>query len=326
MNIEFHYYAIHALALEAGLDEQTAFIIANSSQEVDASTTPIAYETPSGRVDIACTQNYVFWDESVMNDVYLPFHFLPGDADAAAAARADGRRSIWAVTPNSILAKELLTAAFKEKDPYLMGIALHAFADTWAHQNFCGRLDGWNDMGGGSMASGLPPAGHLQALSSPDEPDAVWTDGRLRPELARIRNADRFAVAAAKVFRYLCVFLGRPFHDDELVAASLRSIWSKPSKDERMADYVIRWNMRPYEPRLWRREAGAPADSAPYGGIQHYDKLAWLKSQLDRSIGRTASRPVRTDSSFYATHLYHWHEAALEHRTRAIAALKRNNP
>jgi len=325
VNIEFHYYAIHALALEAGLDERTAFIMANASQEVDASTTPIAYETPKGRVDIAITQNYVFWDESVRNDIYLPFHFLPGDAAAAAAVRADGRRSVWAVTPNSIMAKELLTAAFKDKDPYLMGIALHAFADTWAHQNFCGMLDDWNDMGGTSIASGLPPAGHLQALSSPDEPGAVWTDGRLRPEFSRIRNADRFAAAARKIFRYLRVFMGRRFDDDELVVGTLLAIWTKPSKDERLADYVIRWNTRPYEPRLWRREAGAPAESAPYAAIGHYDKLAWLRSQLDKSMGWTTQKPIRVDSTFYSTHLYRWHEAALEHRRRAIAALKRNN-
>lgn len=326
MNIEFHYYAINALALEAGFDEQTAFIIANASQEVDASTAPLRYDTPRGSVDIAITQNYVFWDESVRNDVYLPFHFLPGDQNESAAIRADGRRSVWAVTPNSTIAKEVLTAAFRDKDPYLMGIALHAFADTWAHQNFCGMLDNWNDMGGTSLASGLPAAGHLQALSSPDEPDAVWKDGRLKPAWSTIRNADRFAAAAGKIFRYLRVFLGRPFDDDALVAESLRSIWIKPSKDERLADYVIRWNIRPYEPRLWRRQAGAPPESGRYAGIQHYDRLAWLRSQLDKSMGRDAQHPIPVDSSFFSTHLYHWHEAAIEHRRRATAAIQRNTP
>lgn len=324
MNIEFHYYAINALALEAGFDEQTAGIIANASQEVDASTTPLLFDAPRGAVGIAVTQNYVFWDESVQNDVYLPFHFLPGDQDAASEKRLDGRRSAWAVTPNAPIAKELLTAAFKDKDPYLMGIALHAFADTWAHQNFCGMLDDWNDMGGASLASGLPAAGHLQALSSPDEPDAVWKDARLKPEVSTIRNADRFAAAAVKIFRYLRVFLGRPFDDDELVADSLRSIWSKRSKDERLADYVIRWNIRPYERQLWRREAGAPQESDRYAGMQHYDKLAWLRSQLDRSIGRGSAASIRVDSAFYSTHLYHWHEAAIEHRRRANAAIQRN--
>jgi hypothetical protein len=322
MNIEFHYYAVYALALEAGFDEPTAFKMARSSQEVDDSTTGLAFDAPRGRVELAVTQNYLFWDESVKRDIYLPYHFVPGDPEEAAKARADGRRSPYTVTPNSDNVKELLVAAFKDKDPYLMGIAAHAFADSWAHQNFSGLLDGSNDLGTSSVVSGLPPAGHLQALSSPDEPDARWDDPRLRPDLRRVVNADRFAAAARKLFRYLRVFLGKPFNDDELVVARLEAIWAKPSRDERLADYVICWNIRPHEPGLWRREAGAPADRSPFAGVRHYDKLAWARSQLSRAAGGPATT-VSVDSSFYATDLYRWHEAALEHRRRALSLFER---
>ncbi len=323
MNIEFHYYAVYALALEAGFDDNTAFLIARSSQEVDDSTTPLRFDAPRGPVDVAVTQNYLFWDESVKRDVYLPFHFVPGDPDAAAKARADGGRNAYAVTPNSDNAKELLVSAFKDKDPYLMGIAAHAFADTWAHQNFCGLLNDCNDIGASSAAAGLPPAGHLQALSAPDEPDARWIDSRLRPESRLVVNRDRFSAAAVKLFRYFRVFLGRPFGDDELVAARLAAIWAKPSKDERLADYVICWNLRPYEPRAWRREAGAPESRSPFAGVRHYDKLAWAKSQLSRATGNGSATVVPADSSFYATDLYRWHQAATEHRRRALSMLER---
>jgi len=323
MNLEFHYYAIHALALEAGFDSNQAGILANSSQEIDAATMPLIFDTPQGRVDIAVTQNYLFWDEKVKRDVYLPFHFIPGDKEEAAKARIDGRHNPYAVTANSESARELLVSAFKDKNPYLMGTALHTFADTWAHQNFCGLQDQWNETGSSSMASGLPPAGHLQALSSPDEPDARWEDARLVPQLRLINNRERFAVAAKKIFRYLRIFLGKPFNDDELIIAKLEAIWAKPSREERLADYVICWDLQPYEPGLWRRQAGAPKDSSAFSGIRHYDKLAWLKYQLDRASGREGARPVQVDSSFFSTDLYRWHQAALEHRQRALAIMER---
>ncbi len=324
MNAEFHYYAIYALALEAGFDEERAFIISNSSQEIDASTTPLAFDTPSGRVDIIVSQNYLFWDDSVKRDIYLPFHFIPGDAKAASSARLDGRTNPYAVTPNSDAAKELLVSALRDKDPYLIGIALHTFADTWAHQNFCALMGGWNDIGGSSLASSLPPAGHLQALSAPDEPSVSWEDSRLVPDRSFVVNRVRFAEAARKIFRYMRVFLGKGFGDDELIVAKLEALWAKPDRDERLSDYVICWNLRPYEKMLWRSEAGAPEDSSPFAGIRHYDKLAWAKAQLARASGSTSAPPVTVPASFRQGALYRWHEAALEHRRRALAIIERN--
>jgi hypothetical protein len=324
MNAEFHYYAIHALALEAGFDEERAFIIANSSQEVDVATTPLSFDTPTARIDIIVSQNYLFWDDAVKRDIYLPFHFIPGDAKAASEARRDGRTNPYAVTPNSEAAKELLVSALKDKNPYLIGVALHTFADTWAHQNFCGLQGGWNDIGATSLVAGLPPAGHLQALSSPDEPNARWEDPRLVPDRRSVVNRLRFAEAARKIFRYMRVFLGKGFGDDELIVAKLEALWAKPSRDERLADYVICWNLKPYEPLLWRRQAGAPDDNSPFAGIRHYDKLAWAKAQLANAMGHAARAPVPAPASFHGSSLFQWHQAALEHRRRALAIIERN--
>ena len=171
--------------------------------------------------------------------LYEVITFVPGDPARAAAARADGLSSPYTVTPNSDNVKELLVAAFKDKDPYLMGVAAHAFADSWAHQNFCGLQDATNDIGASGAAAGLPPAGHLQALSSPDEPDGVWLDRRLKAGSERIVNRERFAAAAIKLYRYLRVYLGKPFSDDELVVARLEAVWSKPSKDDRITSYNV---------------------------------------------------------------------------------------
>jgi len=322
MNVEFHYYAIHALALEAGFGDADAAVLASASQYVDASTTPLAFDAPRGAVRMAVTQNYVFWDESIRRDVYLPFHFLPGDAGESSARRADGTRNAYAVTPNGETARELLVAALKERDLYLIGIALHSFADTWAHQNFSGLLEEWNDLDSRSGAFGLPPAGHLQAMTSPDDPARVWEDPRLVPGSRRVVNRERFMAAAKKIFRYLRVYLRRPFDDEDLVLEGLASIWSSPSAEERVADCTIKWGTPPWDPGAWRTEAGAPPDRSPLAGIRHYDKLAWAKSELSRGLSREEA-PIRVDSSFYASSLYHWHEAAMEHRSRAQSMLER---
>lgn len=324
MNIEFHYYSIFALAIEAGFDEHTAFIIAQSSQEVDASTTPLSFDTPEGRVDITITQNYLFWDEHVKRDVYLPFHFMPGDGEAAARLRIDGKHNPYAVTPNSEAVKTLLIDACKDRDPFLIGIAAHTFADSWAHQNFCGLEDQYNSIASDSIQASLPPCGHLQALRAPDEPDARWIDTRLLDKHSHIVNKDRFARAAKKLFRYFRIYLGKPFLDDELIVAKLMAIWDKPSREERISDYVIYWDLRPYEAGLWRREAGAPQDYSVFAGIRGYDKLAWAKSQVAMAAGLHRATPIKAVSSLKNTHLYRWNEAATEHRRRAWAILERN--
>jgi hypothetical protein len=321
MNIEFHYYAIYILAREAGMDEGFSATMAYASQYVDAATRPLSFDAPRGRVDIRPTQNYLFWDEGVRREIYLPFHFLPGDPAAAAALRADGAQNRYAVTPNGDIVKSLLIGALKDKDPYRIGIALHSFADSWAHQNFSGLMEDFNAL---AQAKGkaLPPAGHLQALALPDSPDGVWRDDRLKEPHAYIVNRDRFALAARKIYRYLRVYLGKPFADDELIVERLARIWADPSREGRLADYAIEYGVEPWDAEAWRREAGAPADDSPLAGLRHYDKLAWAKAELTRAFSHEAPA-IPVGGAFYASRLYRWNEAAMEHKKRALAALER---
>jgi hypothetical protein len=262
----------------------------------------------------------VFWDEAVRRDIYLPFHFLPGGITGEPDRYSTSTANPYTVRPNGDIAKELLIQAFREKDPYLMGIALHSFADTWAHQNFSGLLEAGNSIQTDSSMLRLPPAGHLQALTQPDEPDRIWLDPRL-PEPERwVNNADRFTQAAKKIYRYLCIYSNKSFGDEELVLDSMQSIWKTKSREERLADYTIRWDLAPWDAREWQLEAGARSRPSLFADIKNYDKLAWAKSELLKSLGeKPPSHQV--DSDFYSTKLYHWHEAAMEHRKRALHSL-----
>jgi len=208
MDIEFHYYMTYLIAARAGFKPADAAIIATAAQEIDDNHIPIkvsegtstAYEnTVSQTMDILRPQH----DERI----YPIFHFIPGNPDAPSAKRQDGKRSPWMTTPNSPLANAMLDTALKSRSLYRIGASAHAYADTWAHQNFIGKDDGLNELlaGGGLWEEVKDDAlkiGHALAGHQPDIPDLIWTDGRLAN--SRVINADRFLDAARHLFVKFC--------------------------------------------------------------------------------------------------------------------------
>ncbi|MGD0142756.1 MAG: DUF6765 family protein [Rhizomicrobium sp.] len=211
MDIEFHYYMTYLIAARAGFGPAQATIVAQSSQEIDdnhvlievGAGTPFEYKSA-----ISQTKNILRprHDEQV----FPIFHFIPGDPDAPTARRKDGGRSAWVTTPNSPLANEMLDTALRSGDLYRIGASAHAYADTWAHQNFLGRDHAHNEMprnGGESVFDTLLDAipvlriGHALAGHKPDIPDLIWTDGRMAEP--SVVNKDRFLDAARHLFRKL---------------------------------------------------------------------------------------------------------------------------
>ncbi|HAP43214.1 MAG: hypothetical protein A2087_08825 [Spirochaetes bacterium GWD1_61_31] len=322
MTVEFHFYAIYVLAMQAGFEESEAWILANASQYIDAAIRPLSFAASARTITIGPTQNYQFWDETVCAAIYQPFHFLPGDAADIQRQRLDGSLNLYSVSANGTLAKQLLVEALHSNDLYRIGIALHSFADTWAHQNFSGRNEAWNDLtrlgGQDWMGLRLPAAGHLQALTAPDEPDRVWQDKRLKPDYAVIRNHQRFRQAAGKIYRYLCLFRKRSYGDEDQILDRLERIWRKPTRDERLTDYVIDWHLPAWSASDWQAAAGVPASRQTAGQFLGYSQAGWLKSRLDELLdGEAGGPPIVVDSGFFQTDLYRWQEAANEHRRQA---------
>ena len=323
MNAEFHYYAVYFLCLRAGIPASRCSDIAFSSQYVDNAI--LAYEIDDGgffyRSQV--TQNYIFWDEDTLRGIYLPFHFIPGVLEAAEAERADGAASRWTVTPDSPLAKELLVAALKTGDDFRIGIALHSYADTWAHQHFSGRVERGNVV---DPSSPLPPAGHLQALRSPDDAGGRWTDARLIPELTRVDNGSRFRAAARKIYRYLRTYLRAGFAEEDLVVDEIARAWSRYPGDmkARIASYAVDFDIPAYDKRAYLSRAGIVderTEDALFGG---YDKLAWLKAEIARrSSGGSGARRVETRGRFRGSDMHRWNEAARAHRELASSLLAR---
>jgi len=314
MNAEFHYYALYYLCLRSGLPADRARSVAASSQRVDEATAACSID--GGAYRTIATQDYAFWDESTLRDIYLPFHFLPRCAEGPAGSR-------WAAGPDSPIAKELLVAALRSRDDCRIGIALHAYADGWAHQNFSGRLEPANAV---DPSSPLPPVGHLQALRAPDDPGGSWEDPRLGPGSALVRNAERFLAAARMIYRYLRTSLRLGFEDEELALEPLARLWSGPPREarERVADYAIELDVPPYDRGEWLALAGLPRgerDGDPFVG---YERRAWLSSGL-RAASSLAREPKALDSGgrFAGSPLHRWDLAAREHLQAARELLAR---
>ena len=176
MDIDFHYYVIKTLAYTAGFSEEDAQTIAYYSQQVDdfvkCSPMRVRKEPPAFFVDKGYAKKAVggTWQvmphptgidilQSVRNQyqhtTLAAFHFLPANTLSEIESepgftradyrcvRADDKR---AALVNRII-EEAVEAVLEEKcERSLMqlGMALHTYADTYAHCGYSG-LEGWEN-------------------------------------------------------------------------------------------------------------------------------------------------------------------------------------
>jgi len=126
------------------------------------------------------------------------FHFLPGNGGLPAGADPPGGFIEKLVcTPGSPVARDMVRTCIAERDAprslHRLGITMHTYADTWAHQGFAGILNDVNKItdvmeishehvlpGGLAgfrdhiLRDTLPPVGHGRALTLPDLPFLNW--------------------------------------------------------------------------------------------------------------------------------------------------------
>jgi len=213
MQIDFHHGVTYVASRLAGLNHHQAEIVAYSAQYVDDATNHGAVKFKNGamynRVSSAHkVLDYRNFDELANHQVWIPFHFLPGNGGLAAGQNPEGSFVEKLICrPNSFVAQDMVAECIKRRHlPYslhLLGITAHVFMDTWAHQGFAGvvhkvnrvedifddedkkdnhiwgRLknffgDQINDKASG-FVSGVQPLGHGAALSQPDKPFLKWS-------------------------------------------------------------------------------------------------------------------------------------------------------
>jgi hypothetical protein len=173
MDINYHYFAVKAIACKSGFAKDEAQMIATYSQFVDDFDLYIYIwldEVPEYARYLAkkVIRGYFFnpvttgFDglkqvllvkEKNQNWILTPYHFIPERRIKQLLNRCD-----WCVTPARMDTPSLITEMLKkaketlitdkqsDRKVHLMriGMLLHTFADTYAHQNFSGYW-GWEN-------------------------------------------------------------------------------------------------------------------------------------------------------------------------------------
>jgi len=201
MQIDGHHTMTYVAARLAGYGKRQANIIAYSAQYVDDATNAGTIHFKNGAMysRIASAHKMLDYRNSdglANHEVWIPFHFLPGNGGMK-AGNDTGDRFIRKLIcfPNSHVAKDMLRAcALDLKKPYALhriGITMHVYADTFAHQGFAGvnhevnevkHLTSTNpdmdqsffDKMASYFLSESFPLGHGAALSYPDQPYLKW--------------------------------------------------------------------------------------------------------------------------------------------------------
>ena len=275
MDIEFHYWITGIIARTAGFTEDEAKIIAYSSQFVDENDVSLTIK------DRASDKEYINFISQTMNilkpkhelmRIYPIFHFVPGDPVAYSARRRDGKMHLFNTTPDNEFVNGLLRDAFTSEEKfrlYRIGVATHAFADTWAHQNFTGWHDSFNALG----ANVMPNIGHADALHHPDWVGHRWIDQRLVG--GEVNNNHRFLSAAETIFRHYCDYLsseGRygeqgPPHWDDLQQKLVKAMGPVHSGDENSG----------------RKERVAQYKKlSPW--LQEFDEMDWFNEAIETDV------------------------------------------
>ncbi len=333
MNSIFHYYAVKLLCLRGGFSEPDSEIIAFSCQLVDRSLVPIKVKTgKDGIYTIPATHHFGFWDKSQAESVWLPFHFFPSGEENP-RLRKDRCVDPLVVRPDSQPVKELLIEALKSRNLYRIGIALHCYADSWAHQNYLGKNNSFNKM---ESFSPIPPAGHAQIGYNPDIWSVDWIDPRLAEGDQICSNNMRFFAAAKKIYKYLATYQRRPFADWELVEWELKDIIidnapekgkKHPRKNAVAGDHQLELEFRlkleceNLTDSLWFSQAIPGIQESGLWKKGNTDNFVVAGHEIRKLLKLQELPPKRAVPDFFHSHIYRWAESAREHLNSALSIM-----
>jgi hypothetical protein len=230
MQIDGHHTLTYVIARYAGIEHPCAAEIAYSAQYVDEATNggPIHFDNGAMYERIVSAHkmlDYRNTQELANHLVWIPFHFLPGNEGLASNEESDGRFIRKLVCkPDSPVARDMLKmVATHWSKPYathLMGVAMHVYADTFAHQGFAGVIHDYNkvdnlDSPNASLlqrfrdnmfSDGISvssPLGHGAALSFPDRPYVSWSYLNGEGKTVKRNNTEIFLQAADAMCKVL---------------------------------------------------------------------------------------------------------------------------
>lgn len=200
MEIDFHHTVTYVVARLAGLDRADAGTVAHCAQYVDdaAATNPFQAQPDTLRPCIGGL---------VGHPVAILFHVLPGNGGLPAGENPSANFVDKTVCrADSPPARAMIAGAIADRNRseglHRLGLALHVYADSWAHHGFAGVHDPVNQVSEhteigdcGVFPEGLSaaferlkvtpclPFGHRQASRFPDLPFLAWryVNGKREP-------------------------------------------------------------------------------------------------------------------------------------------------
>ncbi|WP_153307144.1 DUF6765 family protein [Desulfosediminicola flagellatus] len=140
MQLDMHYYGTYAMARAAGLKKEVCRVIATAAQFVDDNAEKGSVEfRDGGRLDVEATAHHAFniknIDRADQRQIWVPFHFLPGNEGAGYTQRLT-------CIKDSEIAREMIDFNLSLLDQSyaipLIGITAHVYADTFSHYGFSG--------------------------------------------------------------------------------------------------------------------------------------------------------------------------------------------
>jgi hypothetical protein len=248
MQIDFHHGVTYCLARLAGFDRPHAEIVAHAAQYVDDAIEEGSIHFDNGQVyerisSAHKTLDYRNFEQLSNQKVWIPFHFLPGNDGMPAGQHTSPNiidRTIC--SPNSYVAQDMVRECIRQRQAahglHRLGITMHVFADTWAHQGFAGVSHKINraselldeqgnpdpqkrqkirdffakgmgeqliDRVTGFFVSEVLPLGHGAVLSYPDKPFLKWGYTNGLGEVVQRDNPKDFLEAAQE----MCVWMQR---------------------------------------------------------------------------------------------------------------------
>lgn len=218
MQDDFHYYALAVVARAAGLNPHDALTMAYASQYVDDATESQPLRIEGLFFDPTRTAYFGLktFNWAIQKKVYIPFHFLPPKPIRT-------KHDLFVVQSDSEFSRFLIKQALKEDHEqlrlYRLGVALHTYADTYAHQDFSGRRhrenlvrnieifhDGnWKGLGFKKALYRFGPfIGHAEAGTLPDISYLKWRyRQRITGNVIERDNARFFLQCARNIYDIL---------------------------------------------------------------------------------------------------------------------------
>jgi hypothetical protein len=302
---DMHYEGVYALARSAGMKPAVAGTIATASQYVDDAFDDAPFDLTQGGerqgaiLPTMTSHRALDYRNAIASDqwqVWLPFHFLPGNEgttyeerltcrnNSSRPVRRNGRKS-----PANRIIEFAMSHAGKPWGPHMAGVVAHVYADTFAHYGFIGRGTPSNRVDNGSLKV---------RIEKPSIREYVLA----KKDLFLARNAGRLAEFVPVAHGSVATYPDRPYLQWKVRFEDGRKMPVAGQWRDNRADYLL---ASEYLAAFFRRLAGeCPTYVAAAGGVA-WDGIRDAVAEVIAFEGKMDERGCRWRKAAMAGKLFH---------------------